>query len=122
MTEAEVLETFAVIGANAIAAFTIYTSFTFAFLATAFFVGSKLTSFQSIVASGLYIVSAGAAGLTQVVYIQLMFAVAKETPTAVDSLYFMDGAFWTWSMSIIQITGIFISLYFMWHIRQTKTE
>jgi hypothetical protein len=122
MTEAEAIEMFALIGANAMTAFTIYVSFTFAFLVTAYFIGSQLSSFQSLVASGFYVISCGSAGLTQVVYIQLMFEVAKETPTVIDSLFLLNGNFWFWYMSVIQVVGVIISLYFMWHIRQAKTE
>jgi hypothetical protein len=122
MTEAEAIEMFALIGANAMTAFTIFVSFTFAFLVTAYFIGSQLSSFQSLVASGFYVISCGSAGLTQVVYIQLMFEVAKETPTVIDSLFFLNGNFWFWYMSVIQVVGVIISLYFMWHIRQAKTE
>ena len=48
MTEADTIEVAAICAANSFTAFTIYISFTFGFLATAFFVGNKLTRFQAV--------------------------------------------------------------------------
>lgn len=122
MTEAEILELLAVHGANAMTAFTVYISFTFGYLATAYFVGSQLTRFQASVASGLYIISAGAAGLTQIVYIQIMFAILESGPNIVQDFRLLNGQFWLWSMSIIQVAGALISLYFLWSVRHPKAE
>ena len=122
MTEAEVLELLAVHGANAMTAFTVYISFTFGFLATAYFVGSQLTRLQAIVACGLYIVSSVAPSLTQLIYIQIMFTVLDSTPTMVQGLWLLNGTFWLWCMAFIQAAGIFISLYFMWSVRHPKID
>jgi hypothetical protein len=122
MTEADILELWAVHGANAITAFTVYISFTFGFLATAYFVGSQLTPFQAFVASGLYIISAGAPGLTQIAYIQTMFAILESGPNLLQGFTLVNGTFWVWFMSIVQGAGILISLYFMWSVRHPKTE
>jgi hypothetical protein len=122
MTEAELLELFTINGANALTAFTVYISFTFGFLATAFFVGSQLTPFQTIVACGLYVISAGAPALTQVVYIQVMFTILESGPNLLQGSTLLNETFWVWSMSIIQSAGLLISLNFMWSIRHPKTE
>lgn len=122
MTEAEAIETFSALGANAVSAFTVYISFTFGYLATAYFVGSKLTRFQSSVAAGLYIFSAGSAGLAQIVYIQGMLEVTEKTASVLDNISLWNGLFWVWNMGIIQAVGIFVSLYFMWSIRHPTEE
>lgn len=122
MTEAEIIELMAVNGANAITAFTVYISFTFAFLATAYFVGSQLTPFQATVCSGLYVISAGAPALTQVVYIQIMFTILDSSPTILQDISFLNGTFWIWTMTILQTAGIFICLYFMWSVRNREGE
>lgn len=122
MTEAEAIEAFSSLGANAVSAFTVYISFTFGYLATAYFVGSKLTLFQSAVVSGLYIFSAGSAGMAQIVYIEGMLEVTAKTPSVLDNLLLWNGLFWVWNMAIIQAVGIFLSLYFMWSVRHPKTE
>ena len=51
MTEADTLEMIALYSANSITAFTVYISFTFGFLVTAFVAGDKLTTFQVLTAS-----------------------------------------------------------------------
>ena len=122
MTEAEAIEAFSMLGANAISAFTVYISFTFGYLATAYFVGSKLTLFQSTVAGGLYIFSAGSAGLAQIVYIHGMLEVTKNTVSVLDNIFLWNGLFWVWNMAFIQAVGIVVSLYFMWSVRHTKTD
>ncbi len=122
MTEAEILELLAAHGANAMTAFTVYISFTFGFLATAYFVGSQLTPFQAIVVGGLYVISAVAPSLTQIAYIQLMFTILESGPNLGQGITLLNGTFWAWSMSIIQSVGIVISLYFMWSVRHPKAE
>jgi hypothetical protein len=122
MTEAEILELVAVHGANAMTAFTVFISFTFGFLATAYFVGSQLTQLQTIVASGLYVISAVAPSLTQIAYIQLTFTILESGPNLGQGFTLLNGTFWVWSMSIIQSIGIVISLYFMWSVRHPKAE
>jgi hypothetical protein len=112
----------AVHGANAMTAFTVFISFTFGFLATAYFVGSQLTQLQTIVASGLYVISAVAPSLTQIAYIQLTFAILESGPNLGQGFMLLNGTFWVWSMSIIQSIGIVISLYFMWSVRHPKAE
>ena len=121
MTETEALELFAVYGSNAMTAFTVFISFTFGFLATAYFVGSQLTPLQALVASGLYAISAGSATLTHVVYIHIMFTILKNTPNIAQDYWLLNGAFWWWAMAFIQGGGILVSLYFMWSIRRPKT-
>lgn len=122
MSEAEVIEAIGIHGGNAMSAFTVYISFTFGSLMTVYFVGSKLTSFQAAVSGGLYSIPAGAAGLAHIVFLQLMFAAKKSTPTVADNLILLNETFWIWSMSILQIAGILVSLYFMWNVRHAKSE
>ncbi len=121
MTEADILELWAVHGANAITAFTVYISFTCGFLATAYFIGSDLSPFQAFVASGLYIISAGAPALAQITYIQTMFAILERGPNLLQEFTLVNGTFWLGFMSIVQSAGILLSLYFMWSVRQPKT-
>jgi hypothetical protein len=121
MTEAEVIEAVGVFGANALTSFTVYISFTFGFLVTSFFVGSRLTRTQSFIACGLYCVSAGSAGMSQIIYLQMLFATAAQTPTVLDGLILFNETFWVWAMSIIQVMGMLVSLFFMRQIRQADT-
>ena len=122
MSEAEALELIAVWGANTITAFTVYISFTFAYLATAFVAGPKLTQFQALIASGLYVLAAGATVLAEIVWLQGMFAISEANPTVVSSLKLFAGEFWVLGMSSILSIGMLISLYFMWRVRKYEVQ
>ena len=63
MAEAEVFEVGAAWVANAITAFTIYISFTFAYLTAAYVIGKGLSRFQVAVINVLYTLSAASASV-----------------------------------------------------------
>ena len=122
MTEAEVLEVAGIWSGHILTAFTIYISFTFAYLVTVFYVGNRLTSLQSFCASVLYFFSATSAILAQIGYMQAQFTLLRGTPNALDEIFLVtSGEFWTPYMAIMQFTGVLVSLYFMWSIRRPKT-
>ncbi len=121
MTEAELLEVAGIWSGHILTAFTIYISFTFAYLVTIFYVGDRLTSWQSVCASVLYFFSATSAILAQVGYMQAQFTLLRETPNALDGIFLvMAGDFWTPYMATMQFTGVFVGLYFMWSARRPK--
>ena len=122
MTEAEVIELAATCAANSFAAFTIYISFTFGFLATAFFVGSKLTRFQALAATGMYLVTAGTMASAAVIWLQGVFLVLNSQNTVLDALPLMNGSVWVVVISMITTVGMLVSLYFMWDVMHRKTE
>ncbi|WNC69091.1 hypothetical protein RI845_02795 [Thalassotalea nanhaiensis] len=118
MTDAEALELIALYANNALTSFTIYITFTFGFLVTAFVVGAKLTRFQAFVVSTLYLISVGSAALSLIVDMQVWVAIKESTPTLIDELPLTNGTFWLTYMCIVLIGGILVSLYFLWDIRQ----
>ena len=122
MTEAEALEIIGLYTANAHTLFTIFVTFTFAYFATAHFVGAALTSFQTIAASGLYVISASCSVLALVANIQVWQAVDKKTRTVMDELPLFDATFWITFLSLVMVLGIAISLYFMWDVRRRRAE
>ena len=123
MTEAEVVEVAPMWGGNVLTAFTIYISFTFAYLVTIFYVGDRLTSLQSVCASGLYFFAATSAILAQIGYMQAQFTLLRETPNALDGIYLvMASDLWVPYMAAMEFTGVFFSLYFMWSVKNPKTE
>ena len=122
MTESDTVELAAICAANSMTAFTIYISFTFGFLATAFFVGSRLTRFQVFAATGMYLVAAVSMGLTSLVWLQATFAAKDGNTTFLDTIPFMNGNVWVSGITIILVLGIFVSLSFMWAVRHPKTE
>lgn len=122
MTEADALELIALYSANSITAFTVYISFTFGFLVTAFVAGDRLTTFQVLTASGLYSISAGSTALALVAYTQAWAAIKAESSTVLDSVPLFGGEFWVATMSVVLASGLVLSLYFMWNIRHRKIE
>ena len=122
MTEFDTIELVAISAANSFTAFTIFISFTFGFLVTAFFVGSKLTRFQALAATGMYLASAGSMALASVIWLQVLFAAKKSNTTLMDTIPLMNGDAWVSGMSVVFVLGVLISLYFMWDVRHPKTE
>jgi hypothetical protein len=121
MTEADTIEVAAICAANSFTAFTIYISFTFGFLATAFFVGNKLTRFQVLAATGMYLIAAGATVLVTLSWLKALFLVLNNQNTVLDAIPFMNGNAWVVIMSIITIGGMIVSSYFMWDVRRRET-
>ena len=122
MTEAEALEIIAIYTANSIESFSLYLSFTAAFLVTAYFVGAKLSLAQTFAVSGLYCIAAISASLSLVGGIQAWIAVKESTPTVIDQIPIYNPTLWLTMMPVILVPGIFVSLYFMWSIRHSKSE
>ena len=122
MTEAEVLELAAIYSSNTMSAFTLYISFTFAFLITAFYAGKKLTAFQVVTASGLYVVSVGSTVLAMIGSLQAQYAIQGTNDTLLDDFPIWTGGLWIPYMGTILIIGILISLYFMWNVRHSKAQ
>ena len=122
MTEAEALELIGIYTGNAHSLFTIYISVTFAYFATAFFVGSRLTSYQALAASGLYFISAISVAVALIANIQVWVLVAENTTTLMDGVQLFNGNIWIPSLSLVMSVGIIASLYFMWDVRRRETE
>ena len=123
MTEVDAVELASTCAANSFTAFSIYISFTFGFLVMAFFVGSKLTRFQALVATGLYLIAAGAMALSTTIWLHAFFLAKDSNTTFLDTISLLgNGQEWIPGISILLFLGVFISLYFMWDVRHPKTK
>lgn len=122
MTEAEIIELFMVSGANALTSFSVYISITVAFLIAAYFVGSALTPFQAATASGLYLIGVTSAFMSQIAYVQMQSELLKSAPANLRDLTLVSGDLWIGFMSIVQIAGILVCLFFMWQVRHAKAD
>ena len=122
MNEVEAFEFTAMYIANALTALTIYITFTFSFLAAAFFVGLKLTRFQAIAACFLYVFSAGSAVLSMLGNLQWMGVAIVHAGNLAPPGMVQTAGFWELYLGILTSCGILVSLYFMWSIRHPKTE
>jgi hypothetical protein len=122
MTEGDVIEAAAAVTANSITMFTIFITFTFGFLASAYFVGGKLTRFQALAATGLYVVAAGFSAVIMVGWMQAFFAIMEVKPNALDTIPIIQRGYWVPVTTVMLSMGMLISLYFMWGVRHPKTE
>ena len=122
MTEGEAIEAAAAAAANAFTSFTIFISFTFAFLVTSYFVGSKLSRFQTLAAIGLYIVAGGFMALAMIAWTQALFAITGKNETVLNTVYLIQRGYWVEVLSVLLGTGMLVSLYFMWDVRRQRPE
>ena len=118
MSEAETLDLIAVYAANFMTSMTMYVSFTLAYLTAAYFVGRGLSPFQAFALSGLYIGAALAAGSSCVASVQVWGALVETHPPTLANLSLYRNGVWDQYMSILLVTGVLISLYFMFDIRR----
>ena len=122
MTEAETLELVSLYYGNAIDAFTIYISFTFAYLTVAYFIGEKLTRFQVIVVSGLYLIAALSTTFGSIMPMLAWGELLSSRETLLDKFQLWDGSTWVFNMCVIFIGGIIVSFYFMFDIRSKASS
>ena len=120
MTEVEAFEFTGIYIANAHTALTLYITFTFSYLVAAYFVGIKLSNFQVMVASFLYLFASASAVLSMLGNLQWMgIAIEHSGSLAPDGMIQSEG-FWEIYLGALTSFGILISLYFMWNIRHPK--
>ena len=120
MSEAEAFEVAAAWVANAITAFTIYISFTFAYLTVAFVAGNKLSRFQTIVVSIMFALSAASSIFSMINSLMMWESALSHVENIDRSYFFNDPFFWYTYMLAILGGGILVSLYFMWNVRHHK--
>ena len=122
MTEAEWMDLAVQWSSNAISAFTIYVTFTFAYLTAAFFIGERLTRVQMLITSTLYLFSALCGLLACVNGIAFYGAAIGHAPSDMPNYVFSSGEFWLTYVPALLTFGILASLYFMWSVRHPKTN
>ena len=116
MTEYELLDLFVSKEAQMASQFSIYLSILSAYIAVAYFVGSKLTWFQISMISSLFLFGAGGQtfamynhGLHVLEILERKESIAPLTPYEVE--FGSNLAPWVWAMAI----GVVVSLSFMCH-------
>jgi hypothetical protein len=121
MTEAEIWELAIITADNAMTAFSIYLTVTFAYLAAAYLAGAKLSRLQTVLISGLYMFAASSGLLVCVSHtyramtLQNMLVAKSET---LATAFAVGGGFWTIYMAVLLSAGMVVSLYFMYDIRR----
>lgn len=124
MSEAEILELIAIYTTNALTSLTVYVSFTFGYLTVAYFVGSKLSRFQVIATSSIYIVSAFGMMFSTVGNVEAWSALKSQLPqdSMILSSLVWNGALWIVCIPIGLTLGILVSLYFMYDCRKAGSD
>jgi hypothetical protein len=122
MTEAEALQAVASFGDNAVGTFSNYTSVVFAYLVVAYFVGNKLSRFQAIIISGLYIAASTILAISNFATVQAWTTVVATTPTVLNTLPVYTMKWVPTYMAVLLAIGIFAGLYFMYNVRKHENE
>ncbi len=120
MSEAEALEFIMLASANAIASFALYVTFTTAYLTAAFFVGSRLTSFQLVAVSMLFLIASTSVAVSCLAQITAFEKAVSTYPTILNSLPLWTAFSWFPAMSLVMIAGLVSSFYFMFSTRREK--
>ena len=119
MTEAEALQTMSNFADNAGTYFTMFVSFTFAYLTVAYFVGKSLSRFQCFAVSGLYTISAMLTGATTVGWSNAYLILKAREDTLLNEVWIFDKPGWL-PIVILLLTAISVmSLYFMYDARKS---
>ena len=120
MTEAELLEVVALYNVNAASYMAIFLTVTFAYLTAAYFQGSKLSSFQVAMVSGLYVLWSGvlAVGVYENTLAWENMVASQPTILNTSSLY--GSGIFHFVAILIHTGSIGISLYFMYDVRKKK--
>lgn len=125
MTEAEALELVLFSVDNAIGSLSLFVSVTCAYMTVAYVVGSKLSRFQALAVSGLYIFTAGVFIITTYVHVRTWGELQRGVPegiTAMNNVALWNESFWAYYSTSACVIGMGICLYFMWDVRHPKPE
>jgi len=120
MNEAELVQHFWSSIENGLSALTIYISVFTGYLIMAFLVGIRLTTLQSLIATGAFLVFNGFCIWGNVVFWNATYVVGKELKNSRPELLPIDlnpalVAF------VLLIVGVFGALKFMWDVRHPKS-
>ena len=120
MSEAEALEVMSDFADNVATYFTMFVSFTFAYLTVAYLVGKSLSRFQCLAASGLYAVSAFVTGATTIGWGNAWLILKAREPTMVDQVWVFDKPGWLPVITLLLVAITLTSLYFMYDARKSE--
>ena len=98
-------------------AFSTYITFTSGYLILCYVVGAKLTRFQAVAISLLYLFAASMCTVSAIGQQQAIAEIRKNSRTALDGLILWDMDSWNIVMALLMGLGALMSLYFMYHSR-----
>ena len=68
----------------------------------------------------MYAVAAGSAAISCIGWLQAFDAIMESKPTFLNALPIFIGGVWVGGVSVLFLTGLLVSLYFMWDVRQDR--
>ena len=120
MNESEVLEAINLHAANGINSFTIFLSFTFAYITAAYLAGAKLTTLQVSIVTCIYISAAFGWVASTLTHTHSFETLVAQYPE------YMPSPLWRISFSFlaafVQVPATLASLYFMYDVRRGDSE
>lgn len=123
MTEAEALELIIMCSDNALTSFGIYVTIAFAYLTVAYLVGSRLSTLQTLVLSGLYVFASGAVISNMYLLIRTwgeLRAGVTGGIAVMDRIPLWNQTYWAIYPTSACVIGILVGLYLMWNVRHPK--
>ena len=121
MTEAETISTLTEIAGVAWAFQGSWISVTFAYLTVAYFLGTRLSRFQCLVISTLYVYGAFFFAGTAWTWQKAFEVLQAREKTIVDDVISIDVP-WPDIGLFLYVSGTLIGLYFMYRVRSDETE
>ncbi len=118
MSEAETWELLFTTADASLSAFAVFLSITFAYLITAYIVGKGLTRAQALSVSFLYIFSSGVSASAAVGSIRRATFFSGKLREIYPDETFVVSSFLTYSIALLILVVIFLSLIFMYQIRR----
>jgi hypothetical protein len=123
VTEAEAIESLTNIGEVAATYGGLWLSSTFAYLTVCYLVGKTLTKFECFLISGLYGTSALMFAGASIGYSNTWFLLRAREETIMDGVWLFNGMEnYIAGSAVVLFGGTIISLYFMYNIRNRKSE
>ncbi len=118
MTEAELWEMFFESANMATSVFSVVLSINFAYLATAYFVGKRLSSFQTMVVSFLYLFGAAILTLSFAAMLNRGMEFGARLQAIHPDRFFLMSPVFILTFSTLLALSIPVSLFFMYQIRR----
>ena len=117
MTEAVVWEMFFEASSVAATLFSVVLTVNFAYLATAYFVGERLTTFQTLVVSFLYVFGAGILTMSFAAMLNRILEFAARVQEIDPDRFFLINPGYVFVFSMLLALSIPVSLFFMYQVR-----
>ena len=118
MTEAELWEMFFEASSVAATVFSVALTVNFAYLATAYFVGTRLSTFQTLVVSFLYVFGAGILTMSFAGMLNQGLEFGARLQEIYPDRFFLISPGYVLTFVILLALSIPVSLFFMYQIRR----